>query len=272
MTSIDIYTPIAPTYLYIKQHSVTGLKYLGKTTRDPYKYKGSGSYWSNHIKKHGKEHIVTLWVSELYYDTSIVYYALQLSKEYNIVESSEWANLIPEDGLYGGSVKGRVSPNKGKNFSEETKQKMSDSKKGKPRTDETKQKISKSNKGKKCSDETKQKISNAKKGRSSGRICSDETKQKISNAKKGIPSNNIYSDETKQKMSDAQKGRVHSSETKQKMSESRKGRIISNETRKKLSETNKNKPKSKTICPHCSKIGSISNMIRWHFDNCKLKI
>ena len=255
MTSIDIYTSIKPTYLYIKQHSITGLKYFGKTTRDPYKYNGSGSYWSRHIKKHGKEHIVTLWISELYYDTSIVDYALQLSREYNIVESSEWANLIPEDGLYGGSVKGRVSPNKGKKFSEETKQK-----------------ISKSNKGKKFSEETKQKMSIAKKGRYSGRICSDETKQKISNAKKGIPSNNIYSDETKQKMSYAQKGRVHSNETKQKMSESRKGRIISNETRKKISETTKNKPKSKTICPHCSKIGSISNMIRWHFDNCKLKI
>ena len=293
MTSIDIYTSIKPTYLYIKQHSITGLKYFGKTTRDPYKYNGSGSYWSRHIKKHGKEHIVTLWISELYYDTSIVDYALQLSREYNIVESSEWANLIPEDGLYGGSVKGRVSPNKGKKFSEETKQKISKSNKGKKFSEETKQKISKSNKGKKFSEETKQKMSIAKKGRYSGRICSDETKQKISNAKKGIPSNNIYSDETKQKISNAkkgipsnniysdetkqkmsyaQKGRVHSNETKQKMSESRKGRIISNETRKKISETTKNKPKSKTICPHCSKIGSISNMIRWHFDNCKLKI
>ena len=34
-----------PTYLYIKQHSVTKLKYFGKTTKkDPVKYLGSGIY------------------------------------------------------------------------------------------------------------------------------------------------------------------------------------------------------------------------------------
>ena len=35
-----------PTYLYVKQHNKTGLKYFGKTTKkDPLKYKGSGLYW-----------------------------------------------------------------------------------------------------------------------------------------------------------------------------------------------------------------------------------
>lgn len=29
--------------------------------------------------------------------------------------------------------------------------------------------------------------------------------------------------------------------------------------------------KRKIHCPHCSKIGNTANMIRWHFDNCKLK-
>jgi hypothetical protein len=38
-------------------------------------------------------------------------------------------------------------------------------------------------------------------------------------------------------------------------------------TRNKISNTLKNKPKVK--CPHCDKEGSISNMKRWHFDNCK---
>ena len=85
-TSMTIYTPITPTYLYIKQHSVTGLKYFGKTTKDPYTYNGSGKHWSRHIKKHGKEHILTLWVSELFQDTSIVDQALQLSEENNVVE------------------------------------------------------------------------------------------------------------------------------------------------------------------------------------------
>ena len=104
MTSKTIYQQIKQTYLYIKQHSITKKKYFGKTTKDPYKYNGSGSYWLKHIKKHGKEHIVTLWVSNLYYDTSIVDVALYFSFENNIVESSEWANQKPENGLDGGDT------------------------------------------------------------------------------------------------------------------------------------------------------------------------
>jgi hypothetical protein len=43
-----------PTYLYIKTHNITGLKYFGKTTKvNPYAYTGSGEYWLNHLKIHG---------------------------------------------------------------------------------------------------------------------------------------------------------------------------------------------------------------------------
>lgn len=50
MTSKYIYS-FKPTYLMIKQHEITGLKYLCKTTRkDPLKYNGSGRYWKPHIK------------------------------------------------------------------------------------------------------------------------------------------------------------------------------------------------------------------------------
>lgn len=31
-------TEFLPTYLYIKTHNQTGLKYFGKTTKDPFKY------------------------------------------------------------------------------------------------------------------------------------------------------------------------------------------------------------------------------------------
>jgi len=36
-----------PSYLYIKKHNETGLKYFGKTTQDPYTYQGSGTDWWN---------------------------------------------------------------------------------------------------------------------------------------------------------------------------------------------------------------------------------
>jgi hypothetical protein len=45
-------------YLMIKTHQITGLKYLCKrvTTSDvkAISYKGSGKYWKNHLKVHGK--------------------------------------------------------------------------------------------------------------------------------------------------------------------------------------------------------------------------
>lgn len=127
MTSKTIYQPITPTYLYIKQHSITKKKYFGKTTsKDPYKYKGSGEYWNNHIKKHGRKHIVTLWVSDLYYDTSIVGIALKFSADNNIVESKEWANLEPENGLNGGAPGRKLGPH-----SVESNAKRSASMKGK---------------------------------------------------------------------------------------------------------------------------------------------
>lgn len=140
MTSKDIYMPILPTYLYIKQHSVTGLKYFGKTTRkNPYDYKGSGKRWKSHIKKHGMEHVITLWVSDLYIDTSITEHALHFSKE-NKIDSSPtiWANLKPENGLDGGSIKG---------FTKTDEQKLNQSirqtgRKLKPKTDEQKLKHS----------------------------------------------------------------------------------------------------------------------------------
>ena len=123
MTSTDIYTSIAPTYLYIKQHSITGKKYFGKTISDnPHKYQGSGTVWLRHIKKHGKEFVKTIWVSDVYTDTSIIEIALHFSKENNIVESDDWANLMLENGL-DGTPPGII-------FSDTHKTNMSNAKKG----------------------------------------------------------------------------------------------------------------------------------------------
>jgi hypothetical protein len=46
--------------LYLKTHNQTGLQYLGKTTQDPFTYKGSGSYWRKHIAKHGNDVTTTI--------------------------------------------------------------------------------------------------------------------------------------------------------------------------------------------------------------------
>lgn len=85
----------------IKKCMSTGLKYLCKTTssakRSPYDYKGSGKYWLRHVNKH-KSYVITCIVGS--YDTKeqLKENGIRLSEDYNIVESTEWANLTPEQG------------------------------------------------------------------------------------------------------------------------------------------------------------------------------
>lgn len=111
-------------YLYIKQHSITGLKYFGKTTKkNPFLYNGSGKYWKNHINKHSKEYIVTLDVYGFDDQELCTEFALNFSLENNIIQSSKWTNLREENGIDGAP--------KGFNMSYETKNKISKSLTGK---------------------------------------------------------------------------------------------------------------------------------------------
>ena len=226
--SMNIYVP---TYLYIKQHSITGLKYFGKTIKkDPVKYLGSGTYWKNHIKKHGKEFVETIWYQKFDDFETLTNFAKLFSDENNITESKGWANLSPENGL-DGAAPGRKHSNK-------TKYLMSIKQKGIPQ-------------GPKSSEHCAR-ISQGKMGKSTG-PRSEETKLKISNKLKGRK----HSDEHKLKNSEGQKGKKMSYETKLKLSTSNKGRpptiqpILS--------------------CPHCGKTGNKGNMNRWHFNNCRLQ-
>ena len=85
-------------YLLVKTHSKTGLKYLCKTTKRKYeKYSGSGVYWRQHLKVHGKEHSTEL-IRECSSKEELREWGLHYSALWNVVDSEEWANLIPEDG------------------------------------------------------------------------------------------------------------------------------------------------------------------------------
>lgn len=89
-------------YLYVKTHRVTGLKYLGQTKNDPFKYKGSGKLWVNHIKKHGYDvhtEVIGIFDSKEELKEAGLFY----SHIWNVVKSKEWANLILEEGSNGAS-------------------------------------------------------------------------------------------------------------------------------------------------------------------------
>jgi hypothetical protein len=99
---MNIYTPITPTRLYQKKCSHCELKYYGKHTgQDIESYQGSGEYWQSHLKKHNAT-VIHICNSDWFYDTSIVEVAIKFSNDNNIVESDNWANMKPENGLDGG--------------------------------------------------------------------------------------------------------------------------------------------------------------------------
>lgn len=145
-------TNFKPTYLYIKRHSITGKLYFGKTVRkDIEKYNGSGSRWNNHIAHHGKEYVETLWYCLFYDEISIREFALICSKQWNIVKSENWLNLIEENGTTGAKPETR-SGMTGKHHSEASNElnriahlgkthTQSNPSKGHAQTEESKEKI-----------------------------------------------------------------------------------------------------------------------------------
>jgi len=208
------------TTLYIKTHNTTGLKYFGKTTKSGKEfdnYQGSGTYWQRHLKKHGSSITTEIFAQFEDNDTELVKTALRFSKENDIVDSSQWANLIMEDGKDGGLPVELLS--------EETRRKMSESKKGQIPW----------NKGKKTPIDVRKKQSEVRKGRFTGennpmfgKSPSDETRNKLRDINLGKKA----SESTKKKMSEAHSGdnhylhgKSHTKETKKKMSDSRKGRF-----------------------------------------------
>ena len=93
------------TYLYVKTHNKTGLKYLGKTSQlDPHKYPGSGLYWTRHLKEHGFDYNTEV-LKECFSKEEIKEWGIYYSQLWDIVNSNEWANLKIETGD-GGSAKG----------------------------------------------------------------------------------------------------------------------------------------------------------------------
>ncbi len=117
--------------------------------------------------------------------------------------------------------------------------------------------------------ESKEKLSNSlkeyyKKHESilKGKKLSEKEKQKRSDG---------WSKEKREKQSILQKERIKNNPS---IVITNKGKKFSEETKQKMSIAAKNswkKGRQKIKCPYCGKEGYKNNMIRWHFDNCKLK-
>lgn len=152
--------------LYVKQHNVTGLRYLGYTSKDPLKYSGSGKYWLRHLEVHGND-VTTKIIMYCADKHSLKYWGIYYSNLWNVVDSLSWANLKLEEGS-GGHM--------GHSAIEKVKAKLT----GIPKSESHRQKLQGNNKGRKHSDEV-----NAKKAMMGerngmfGRQRTEEEKQKI---------------------------------------------------------------------------------------------
>lgn len=87
-----------------------------------------------------------------------------------------------------------------------------------------------------------------------------------------------HTEETKKRISDNIRerqwwvGRSHTEETKSKISDAQRCSWEGNESRREhISKLRKGVKRPTVECPHCSKVGGVGVMKRWHFDNCKVK-
>lgn len=187
--------------LYIKTHRITGLKYFGYTTRkDVSRYKGSGIYWRQHIRKHGNDaNTEIVGIFENIDKASL--FAIKYSEDNNIVESDEWANLMIENCLgtivHTDEIKRKISEKaKGRIVSEETRKRMSEAGKIRIFSEEHRNNLSKSGKGRVFSKEHLEKMSQVRKGTK----LPKEWCENVSKAMKGKKRGSMSEDQ-KQKLS-----------------------------------------------------------------------
>lgn len=247
---MDIYIP---TYLYIKRHTVTGILYFGMTRRkDPIKYSGSGIYWKRHIKMHGLGSVETIWLELFHTKEDLIEFSTFFSEFFDIVGSDKWANLMQETGDLGLAA--------GFKHSEKSKLQMS----------ETHKIVQNS-----LTDEDKIKRSIRTSELHKGKTVSQETKLKLSIAAAGKPRS--FSQEHIENMKIARRRNPKRPNAGQHMKINRPfgednaffGKHHTEETKKILSDAARSRPKF--ICCHCGLECTISNLTRWHNDNCKLK-
>ena len=228
-------------YMHI---SPSGKRYIGITKHNVEKRWKRGyahnPYFSNAIQKYGWDNIEHIIVAENLSQDEACKMEIDLIDKYKSNQHDYGYNCSSGGECSGAGVKHIVSDETrkrlseshmglqsgmlGKHHSEETKQKISNSKKGKVIiSDEQRKKISKANKGRKMSDDFGEKVSKALKGRK----LSDEHKKKLSEAEKGKPSN--------------RKGAHLTEEQKQHLREVAKANYkpLTEEQRQKISEANK---------------------------------
>lgn len=250
-----------PTWLMVKMHADTKLLYFCKTYRyDPIRYKGSGSYWRNHIVKHGKDKVITIWHARFDDEVKLRKFASSFSQIFDIVKSPDWANQIDETGLDGhpGAVWSaelrKINSERTKRWRANNPEKVAQLI---ARGAESLRRLYRENPelGKKHSQP-------GNKNPMFGAIRPMSWREEHS---RFMTENNPMKGRT---------GIDHPSFGKEPHNKGQSlietfGADRAAQISAKISAGARNRKKLE--CPHCKKIGDSSNMKRWHFDNCKEK-
>ena len=228
--------------VYKTTRQSTGEYYIGvhSTHNINDTYMGSGDRIKRLITKYGKSDFVRITLVEC------TTRADALKREADIL-----TNEVLNDPLcLNITVGGKGNPAGGHGISDDARAKLRLIHLGKSKSEETRKRISESKKGipsplKGAS--RSMEIRNRISAGLMGRVVSDSTKEKISRARTGQP----RSPETIEKIRAASKAKRHTEETKARM----RGRVF-----------------ECVVCPHCGKSGGKPHMVRWHFDNCKIRL
>ena len=239
-------------FIYKTTNILNGKYYYGlhSTSNLDDGYLGSGRRLKYSLNKYGKENHKREIIE--YCDTR----KQVLTRENEIVNLNEIAKEDCMNLIVGGGNTYIYTP------TDDIKRKISLSMVGKVRTKQHSNNLSKSLSGRKLSELHKENLKNNHVGRT-GIPHTEETKKKLSNVHLGkqYSLGHIQTNEHKKKIREANKGKTRSAETKRKMSEAKRGKT----------SPQKGIPQKKLICSICNKVGGITNMKRYHFENCKLK-
>lgn len=245
--------------IYLIENNITGKKYIGKHSTNNINdtYFGGGIYLKRSIRKYGisnfsKKILEICDESEL--NKREIYWISNMNTKnpngYNLTNGGDGGDTYS---LLAESEKNEFRKkcskiNKGKNFSEDIKQKMR-----KPKSEDFKQKLRKPK-----SEEHKIKMKEAWIKRRETPV-SEETKKKISEAGKG----KNRSQECKDKIGQANAKRVWKEESRNKIKNFKLNSTLSKDTKIKIGKKHK--------CKYCDAMMNAGNLARYHNENCKHK-
>ena len=162
------YTEVKDPYgfIYITTNLIDGMRYLGKRqfTTGWQNYLGSGKFFQKALKKYKRENFKRDVVCICYSPEELNKAEYDISVFFNVVESSNWYNLV----LGGGGMSGY-------HLSDETRKKIGDANRGRSPSEESRKRMGDSHRGEKnywygktLPDDVREKISNSRKGKYTG--------------------------------------------------------------------------------------------------------